>query len=390
MSKIVMNQLQLNGSVVGYRFDLLNSDGDRIVSFDVNTANAKAFLSMVNADSVEKGQAIKGREVDGVFITPDESNVIEVSEIAQAKDLLEKYYFSSQVGCLTVSDKDRELLSGCKAYTYAEIKFNKLLSNVLACTKLKYKNRSMAISPYEHKEYFQLFFEGTDMTRSYDEEFGTYISVYYSSESGSIVIVTGIERVKKRTVRYINGGSDTFANFDTLEEYKRRIPIIKSKLIDISEVDNGRYYSKSMLGSSVNHERFFKNYPNYIAFGWYALPSEYVEELLGPIFKEVAEFFKVNIPKLIQKMQKDDIFKHLNEFRSLSKERLKELASTYPRCYYCNCIGTPTFDSLTNTKEHMEEMSASYFVILGFRRYLVWNNELYLWFGPDDHCNTWT
>ena len=92
MGKIVLNQLQLNGSVVGYRFDLMNSDGGRIVSFDVNTVNAKAFLSMVNADSVEKGRVIKGKEVNGVFVTPDESNVIEVTTKKSAVDLLGVYF----------------------------------------------------------------------------------------------------------------------------------------------------------------------------------------------------------------------------------------------------------------------------------------------------------
>jgi len=91
--RIVVNKLSLDGNLVGYRFDILEGS-NKVVSLDINKNAAKAFLSLVDSSQIIKGYNIKGRIEGSLFVTNDESNVVEVTNKNQAIEVLNKYYYN--------------------------------------------------------------------------------------------------------------------------------------------------------------------------------------------------------------------------------------------------------------------------------------------------------
>lgn len=368
-------KLEYQSKVMGIR---ISDIPDCKYSLDLKNKLAKKVLSHIDKKAVVNGGTLSLKIKDNLYVTENEVDVINVSSV---KECLR--YINSDSAVIKKEGK----IFGCYISTYAERKLNRLLPEVLGNTGLKYKDEIRA-----GKSFVQLFFKEKDKPNPYDKEFGIYLEVEDLNDTSVINITAGVSSITTKTVKYVNGGSDNLIDFHPIATYKKVVSIDNSKLIDVGKIDDGTYNNSNMWGHKVDSKQFLKDYPNFITVGygsWYALPAEYVEELLNPFFKEIVEFFKSNIPKIVKELSDDNVVNHLDDFLPLSKDKLIELISIYPKCYYCRCGGTPTYSELSSTEEHLQEMSVPYGTILGFRRYLVWNNELYLWFGKDEVCSLW-
>jgi hypothetical protein len=95
MKEIVVNRLRLQGKYIGYRVNLMEGT-KRVVSFDVSDdkVGIKGFLKMFRSNDIKKGVVIDGTLSGNMFVTPDETNVFEVTDKACAERLLDKYYFN--------------------------------------------------------------------------------------------------------------------------------------------------------------------------------------------------------------------------------------------------------------------------------------------------------
>lgn len=348
-------------------------------SLDLEYELAKKVLSYIDKKDIVNGGTLSLKEKDNMYVTENEVDVINISSV---KECLR--YINSDSAVI----KKEGMISGCYISLYAERKLDRLLPEILGNTGLKYKIIGLKYKRAGER-FVQLFFKEEDKPNPYDKKFGIYLGV--DDTDASVIDITAVvASITTETIRYITGGSEKHRNVHPIATYKKVVSIDNSKLIDVGKVDGGKYVRRSMWGKKVNSEKFLKDYPNFITVGysmygsWYALPAEYVEELFNPIFKEIVEFFKSNIPKIVQELSDDNAVNHLNDFSPLSKDKLIELISIYPKCYYCKYEGTPTYSELSNTEEHLQEMSVPYNTFIGFRRYLVWNNELYLWFGLDE------
>lgn len=347
-------------------------------SLDLESELAKKVLSYIDKKDVVNGGTLSLKIKDNLYVTENEVDVINIFSV---KECLR--YINSDSAVIKKEGK----ISGCYISTYAKRKLDRLLSEILGDTGLKYKDEVRA-----GKNFVKLFFEEKDKPNRYDKEFGFYLEVEDLDNTSVINITAEVSSISIKTVKYVNGGSDDLCDFHPIATYKKVVSIDNSKLIDVGKIDGGKYNHSNMWEHKVHPKRFLKDYPNFITVGycsWYALPAEYVEELLNPFFKEIVEFFKSNIPKIVQELSGDNIGNHLDDFSPLSKDKLIELISIYPKCYYCKCEGTPTYSELSSTENYLQKMSVPYGTIMGFRRYLVWNNELYLWFGKDEVCSLW-
>lgn len=89
---VIVNRLRLNQLYVGYRVQATGNSGG-VVYFDVPNEVLTAFLKLFGDVSFEKGVIIDGKEVNGMFVTANETNVYEVETVSSGKELLDKYYF---------------------------------------------------------------------------------------------------------------------------------------------------------------------------------------------------------------------------------------------------------------------------------------------------------
>ena len=92
MKEITLNRLRLGKQFVGYRVNVMEGS-NRSVSFDVSNDYIKSFLKIFRSKDIKKGVVIDGKLVNGIFVTPDEKDVYEVSSLEQGVELLNKYYF---------------------------------------------------------------------------------------------------------------------------------------------------------------------------------------------------------------------------------------------------------------------------------------------------------
>lgn len=308
-------------------------------SLDLEYGLAKKVLSNIDKKDIVNGGTLSLKEEDNTYVTENEVDVINISSV---KECLR--YINSGNAAI---EKDSKL-SGCyiSISTYVKIKLVRLLPEILGNTGLTYKITGLAYKR-TGESYVQLFFKEKDKPNPYDKKFGIYLEVKDLDATSVTSITAEVIAITTETIRYVNGGSERYRNVHPIATYKK-------------------VFSTDGNGS------------------WFDLRAEYVEELVNPIFKEIVEFLKSNIPKIVQELSDDNAVNHLNDFSPLSKDKLIELISIYPKCYYCKYEGTPTYSELSNTEEHLQEMSVPYNTFIGFRRYLVWNNELYLWFGKDE------
>lgn len=322
-------------------------------SLDLEYELAKKVLSNIDKKDIVNGGTLSLKEEDNTYVTENEVDVINISSV---KECLR--YINSGNAAI---EKDSKLISMYYGYktsisTYAKGKLNKLLPELLGNTGLTYITTKISALPPDKRigeNYVQLFLKEKDKKHkphSYDRKgIGLYLDVEDLDDTGVTSITA--EVIAIRVVHYNRHycGSEPSRKVHTVATYKKS-------------------FSTDGYGSG------------------YDLPLEYVEELVNPFFKEIVEFFKSNIPKIAQELS--NASNHLNDFLPLSKDKLIELISIYPKCYYCKCDGTPIFyGELSSTEEHLEEMTDRYIVINGFRKYLVWNNELYLWFGWDEKAS---
>lgn len=89
--KIQANKLMYGKELVGYRFIIMDNHGFKSISLDVAKKDVKAFLSLVDQSKMIKGFQIKGNVVKGMFVTFDEENVVEVTSMDEAADILKRY-----------------------------------------------------------------------------------------------------------------------------------------------------------------------------------------------------------------------------------------------------------------------------------------------------------
>lgn len=78
--KVYQRRLRCSGQTLGYRFDVLNDRGVRVIAFDVPVFLASKFSDNIKPCSIDKGQVVLGVVEGGRFVTKDERNVVEVSE----------------------------------------------------------------------------------------------------------------------------------------------------------------------------------------------------------------------------------------------------------------------------------------------------------------------
>lgn len=90
MEKVVINRLNLYNETVGYRFQI--SDNDKIVAFDVDTDLAQEVVKLVGKGYIVKGNTLYGSIVNDIFITDDETGVIEVNGLQSIKNILYDIY----------------------------------------------------------------------------------------------------------------------------------------------------------------------------------------------------------------------------------------------------------------------------------------------------------
>ena len=269
-------------------------------------------------------------------------------------------------------------------------KLEEMMKTILNGTNLQYKKESKAIATYAGRTYFRLFVDENKVKTSYDENYGIWMETSY--DDGKINVIAELSRIGSYTVNYINGGSKNFGQFDKIQRFEKSVEIDKSKIIDIGEVDNRKYNRSGMWGHSVDSTAFLKDYPNNVTIGygaWSAISIKHIEELLNPIFDEVLDFFKEQVSKIENNLFEDNILNHLGEFKRLEKTTLERLSKTYEKCYYSMRDGTPKFENLTKTADYIKKMSTPYGTIMGFRSYLEWDGNLYLWFGADEVCSLW-
>lgn len=92
MWDIVVNRLRLNQLYIGYRVQTFSNTGDTVY-FDVSNDMLPQFLKLFGDVNISKGTVIDGKEVNGMFITDNETNVYEVETISVGRELLDKHYF---------------------------------------------------------------------------------------------------------------------------------------------------------------------------------------------------------------------------------------------------------------------------------------------------------
>ena len=92
---VVVNKLNLGKDTVGYRVDIVDMYRTKIVSVDISENRIKPFLKMVGSVKVSKGVIIPGKLVNGLFVTGNDDNIVEVRPKAQADEILNKYFFNS-------------------------------------------------------------------------------------------------------------------------------------------------------------------------------------------------------------------------------------------------------------------------------------------------------
>ena len=166
------------------------------------------------------------------------------------------------------------------------------------------------------------------------------------------------------------------------------VRVLDKDIIDIRDIDN-----QDNLTENTKH--YYTDKPDFIILTWdgdhtVITPTHYFDSLLAPIFEEVVQFYKVNMKQVELKLSSEsEILNYLDNFKEASKGDIIKLSKVYPKCYYCRIEGTPHFDNLSNTEGHIKEMEERYGDTLGFRRYLIWEGNLYLWFGEDEHVDMW-
>ena len=140
MEKIKVHRLKLGKDYVGYRVEACSCNGNKVY-FDVPDDLFNVFVKLFHTSKIYKGRVIAGRNVDGRFVSDNETNVYEVSSLEEGQALLNRYYYEFLEGGLESAvsgnlskcyDIDRYLSSfsaerisnvaGCKYWNFGKVK----------------------------------------------------------------------------------------------------------------------------------------------------------------------------------------------------------------------------------------------------------------------------
>ena len=277
---------------------------------------------------------------------------------------------------------------------YLNEALEEMMPELLEGTNLRYEKAYKATSSYDGRDYMCLFAEGKNPEGGkFSEEYGVYIKADDGNSAYSpFKIRAGVSRITTRSISYINGGSSRFGDFRDLVHYEAEMLFDKEKFIDIGDVDSGKYDKSSGWGHRVDYKAFLEDHPDTIAFGygyWHAIPAEYADEMLRPVLEDIKNILKGAIPEVAAALSKETVMDHLDEFRATKRAELAKLAEKFPKCYCSVGDSTPEFRELSDTMSHDGAWCVEYGTLMGFRKHLVWNNELYLWLGNDEKCSLW-
>lgn len=363
-------KLAYNGVVVGVRLCEIPSCK---YSLDMDLDLAKVLLNLIDKRGILKGGTLPLKIDGNMYVTDNEENVITTSSLNE---------------CLKYINNTKEIL-GRYVNIYVSQRLEEIMPNILQGTKLRYENRSVSLSLCDFRDYKHLFINGENNKGKRDyhsRDYGITFEVEYNRSSREIRVVAEVITVESYTKKYLNGGAKTFYKFLTIDKYDKCVKFDKKKvvgkgkdIVDIRVLDN--YYN---LDESTKH--YYTDKPDFILLTKGIItPTYYFDNLLAPVFEEVVQFYNCNMKQVELKLSSEsDILNYLSSFETVSKGDLIKLSKVYPRCYYCERSGTPHFDNLSNTEDHIKEMEERYSYILGFRRYLIWKGNLYLWFGEDE------
>ena len=317
-----------------------------------------------------------------MYVTDDEENAITASSLNE---------------CLKYVNNTKEVL-GRYVDIYVSQKLDEMMPNILQGTNLGYEDRHVRLCFYESRGYKYLFINdksSKDGGEYHSRDYGITLEVEYDHSHREMRVIAEVIAVESHTKTFLNGGPETFYDFLTIDKYDKCVKFDSKKVIDEDTMDEDIIdirVNDNWCNFSENTKHYYTDKPDFIVLETDTIitPAYYFDNLFAPIFEEVIQFYKGNMKQVELKLSSDsDILNYLNNFKEVSKGDLIKLSKVYPKCYYCERSGTPHFDNLSNTEDHIKEMEEKYSYILGFRRYLIWKGNLYLWFGEDEHVDMW-
>lgn len=75
-----------------------------------------------------------------------------------------------------------------------------------------------------------------------------------------------------------------------------------------------------------------------------------------------------------------------SDFKDLFEGELQHFAKQYKYCLHSRGSEFPDFIPNQQMANYLLEMQSGFMMGRGFRKYLIYNGQLYLWFGEDRMC----
>lgn len=347
-----LHRLVYDGEVLGIRVDCIPGCG---YSLDLDLDLAKTLLTCIDKSKAVKSDTIPLRLIgDSVYVTDDETNVVSVENMRECLKYIPSEY----------------RLSGCDIYDYSIKKCNILLRELLRGTNITFKEDRR--SSVHGEKYNRLMFEGYDDSK-HNLKFGVFLGLVgiYWRLDGSIGLRIRAEIFCIETVSLRDGCGSDRDYTKVFKEFEKTVHIDKRKVVTVPE-----------LKSVSDEVRFFKAYPDCVwLYDDVALPVDYIESIFRSDYKNIMDMFKPVVSRIFS-MVSMEVLNHLGEFSDLSLEKMKELSHKYPKCYYYSG-DNPIFYGLSVTESHIEEMEDTVGFERGYRKFLILDGDLYLWFGRD-------
>lgn len=347
-----LHRLAYGGEVLGVRVDCIPGCE---YSLDLDLDLARVLLNCIDKSKVIKSDTIPLRLIgDSVYATDDETNVVSVENL---RDCLK--YIPSEYR-----------LSGCDIHDYSSKKCNILLRELLRGTNITLKEDRVSL--VHDEKYSRLIFEGYDDSK-HNHKFGVYFDLagIYWRLDGSVGLRIRAEIFSIVAVSLRDGCGSVRDYTKVFKEFEKTIRIDKRKVVTVPE-----------LKSIIDERRFSKAYPDCVwLYGNIALPVDYIEDTFRVDYKNIMDLFRPVVSMILSAVSMD-VLNHLGEFKDLSLEKMKELSHKYPKCYYYGG-DSPIFYCLSNTEALIEEMEDAVGIERGYRKFLILNGDLYLWFGRD-------
>lgn len=347
-----LHRLVYDGEILGIRVDCIPRC---VYSLDLDLDLAKTLLTCIDRSKVVKSDTIPLRLIgDSVYVTDDETNVVSVESIRDCLKYIPSEYRTS----------------GCDIHDYASRKCNILLRELLKGTNINFKEDRR--NSVHGEKYNRLIFEGYDDDK-HNLKFGVFFGLYgiYWRLDGSVGLRIRAEIFCIETVSLMDGCGSVRDYTKVFKEFEKTVRIDKRKIVTVPKFKSIR-----------DEGRFFEAYPDCVwLYDDIALPVDYIENIFRSDYKNIMDMFKPVVSKIFS-MVSMNVLNHLGEFRDLSLEELKKLSNEYPKCYYYGG-DNPIFYGLSATESHIGEMEDIVGFRRGYRKFLILNSDLYLWFGSD-------